>query len=86
MASMTDARTQPEVVHPVTSTVSTPLLLYQPARLVPKKPEGCVLRTTYSPLIGASSSTIWLIGASSVRPFNPGAFSQKIPLSEPSSE
>ena len=47
-------------MHPVTITVSTPLLTYQAVRLVPKKAEGWVLRTMYSPSQGFNWSTIWL--------------------------
>ena len=52
MESITAARTQPEVVHPVTITVSTLLPTYHAARLVPKNAEGWVLRTMYSPSQG----------------------------------
>ena len=40
MASVTLARTQPLVVQPAISTVSTPAEVYQAARLVPKKRRG----------------------------------------------
>ena len=48
------------MVHPVTITVSTPLLTNQAVRLVPKKADGWVLRTMYSPSLGVSWSTTWL--------------------------
>ncbi len=60
MESITLARTQPLVVQPVTSTVSTRFCASQPTRPVPKKADGWVLRTMYSPACGASASTTWL--------------------------
>ena len=72
-------------MHPVIITVSTPLLTYQAVRLVPKKAEGWVLRTTYSPSLGSNWSTIWLPWAFSVSCVSAGAFSVKTPASEPSS-
>ena len=52
MESITLARTQPLVVQPVTSTVSTRFCASQPTRPVPKKADGWVLRMTYSPACG----------------------------------
>ena len=41
---------------------------------MPKKADGTRLRITISPGAGASTSTIWLSGASSVRPVSAGTF------------
>ncbi len=69
---MTLARTQPDVVAPLTISVSTERAVSQDCNGVPKKAEGPILRTTSSPGSGASSGTIWLISASSVSLVNAG--------------
>ena len=84
MESTTEARTQPDVVHPVTITVETFLPINQAANPVPKNAEGCVFRITCSPFRGFSGLTIWLILAVSVRRSKLGTFLQKTPLSAPS--
>ena len=84
MASMTVARTQPDVVQPVTNSVSTRFHSSQAASSVAKKAEGCRLRMSSSPGAGVSSGTIWLSGLSSVSFNSPGALRVKAPASDPS--
>jgi hypothetical protein len=45
MESTTLARTHPDVVQPVTITVSTPLLINHAGKLVPKNADGWILQT-----------------------------------------
>ena len=54
--------------------------------MVPKKAEGVLLRTTYSPAAGASWGTMALLGLSSFRVSMPGTFRQKMLWSASSSE
>ena len=85
IASMIEARTQPLVVAPVTTTVSTPRWRRIDARPVSKNADGWVLRMTTSPRRGARKSTTWLAGALSVSWRRPGTFSHHTPAFEPSS-
>src|SRR4051794_27583460 len=83
MLSTQVARTQPEVVTPVSTSVSTPALVSEAARLVPKKLLGYCLVTTYSSSRGVRPLAKACVASPSTKQESGGALRKNTPPSAP---
>src|SRR5277367_6760323 len=83
MLSTQVARTQPEVVSPVSTSVSTPAEVKDAARLVPKKELGYCLVMINSSSRGISPSAKACVGSPATKQDSGGALRKNTPPSAP---